>query len=538
MSPKPLTSTGPTPAATEAVLKTPRPVTLRLLLLANIAASFWYFSWLLNPDRVGNPWLYAALLLAETFNIVQAVGFWWTLLNDRRPTAAATTASTLPHYAAVDVYVPRYNEPVEVVEPVVAAAVKLRGADVTVYLLDDGDDIEMEQLAARYGARYLTRDQHTGAKAGNVNAALARTDGEYVLVLDSDHVPHPEFLRRTLGHLSDARVAFVQTPQYYANADRNPVAAASWAQQALFFGCIGRGKGALGAMFCCGTNVVFRRAALDQVGGFPEESVTEDFELSLVLQERGWRTVYVPEVLVQGLGPLDMASYVSQQLRWARGCLSAVGRAARSSLPLVVKAQYLLSSLYFLTGWTVLIYMSLPVIRILTGEQPVAAATADSFLLHFLPYFLLAIVTVAVGGGGAYTFSAFCLAAASFWIHIAATLQVLSRRRGRFVVTPKSGAGQWQPGAVWPGLLMGATLLGSSVWGLMHNRDAAMLNNVAFAMVHVCVLGTGVSWALRPAVLERLASRGLPTGEARWQRPDGQPAEDGSEALRELVPAP
>lgn len=526
-------STGPTAITTEAVLRSPRPVAIRLLVAANVLASIWYFSWLLDPSRVGNVWLYGALLIAEIFNVIQALGFWWTLCSDR----GKAVVDPLPHYAKVDVFVPRYDESTDIVEPVIASAVLLRGADVTVYLLDDGDSPEMAALAAKYGARYLTREVHSGAKAGNINAALTRTEGDYVLVLDCDHVPHPEFLRRTLGHLADEKVAFVQTPQYYANADRNPIAAASWAQQALFFGCIGRGKATLGAMFCCGTNVVFRRSALDEVGGFPEQSVTEDFELSLVLQERGWKTAYVPEVLVQGLGPLDMSSYVSQQLRWARGCLSAVGRTARAKLPLVIKAQYLLSSLYFLSGWTVLVYMSLPVVRILTGEQPVAAATADTFLLHFAPYFLLAIATVAVGGGGTYTFSAFALAAASFWIHIAASLQVLLRRRGKFVVTPKSGAGFWQPGAAWPGLLMIGILVGSSIWGLIRSPDAAMLNNVAFAMLHVCVLGTGLSWALRPAFLERLATRGLPTGDGRWQTADGRPSED-AESLHELVPAP
>ena len=522
----------PTPATTQAVLKAPRPALVALLVLANLVATVWYFHWLLQPERVGNPWLYGALLVAELFNLLQALGFWWTLLHDRR-----RPAFVLPHYARVDVFVPRYDEPRSVVEPVIAEAVRLRGADVTVHLLDDGDDPEMAALAQEYGARYVTRVEHTGAKAGNINAALAGTDAEYVLVLDCDHVPHPELLRRTLGHLRDDRVAFVQTPQYYANADRNPIAAAAWAQQALFFGCIGRGKAGLGAMFCCGTNVVFRRAALTDVGGFPEQSITEDFQLSLILQEHGWKTAYVPEVLVQGLGPLDMASYVSQQLRWARGCLSAVGYALRASLPIKVKTQYLLSSAYFLTGWTVLVYMGLPVLRILTGAQPVAAATADSFLLHFAPYFLLAMATVAVAGGGVYTFGAFALATASFWIHIVASIQVLLRRRGKFVVTPKDGTGSWQPLSAWPGLTVCAVLLGASAWGLAHSRDAAMLNNIAFALLHVCVLGTGLSWALRPKFLQHAAERGLPTGDGRWGTVDGRPV-DEADTLRELVPAP
>ncbi|HEY9291668.1 MAG TPA: glycosyltransferase [Microlunatus sp.] len=524
---------GPTADTTYAVLGAPQSGWVILMVIINLAASVWYFSWLLNPVRVGNPVLYGLLLAAEFFNVGQAVGFWWTLLHDRPRRSPAPA----PHYATVDVFIPRYDEPVEIVEPVVAAAVRLRGADVTVHLLDDGDSPEMVALAERHGVHYIARTEHSGAKAGNINHALKITDGEYVVIFDCDHVPHPEFLRRTMGYFSDDELAFVQTPQYYANADRNPVAAAAWSQQALFFGCIARGKSRLGAMFCCGTNVIFRRSALDQVGGFPENSVTEDFELSLIMQERGWKTQYVPEVLVQGLGPEDIAAYSSQQMRWARGCLSAIGRTFRSRLPLRLKSQYLLSSLHFLTGWTVLIYMSLPVIKLLTGAQPVAASTANDFLLHFAPYFMLSIAAVALAGGGVYTFAAFALAASSFWIHIAATLQVVTRRKGRFVVTPKDGAGLWQPAAVWPGLLTCAVLLGVSIWGLTRSQDAATLNNVAFAGLHLVVLGTGMSWALRPRALERRSRRGLPIGESRWQSAVARPTEDDPDPLKELIPA-
>src|SRR5690606_38145738 len=144
--------------------------------------------------------------------------------------------------------------------------------------------------------------------------------------------------------------------------------------------------------------------------GFPEDSVTEDFQLSLVLQERGWRTAYVAEVLAQGLGPEDMASYGSQQHRWARGCLSALPDVLRSSIPTRDKVHHLLSASYFLTGWTLLLYMSLPVIRIVTGAQPVAGASADAFLSHFAPYFGLALLAVAVAGAGTYTWRAFSVA--------------------------------------------------------------------------------------------------------------------------------
>lgn len=482
------------PAWGERPLGSPRRLSLRVVVFLNLVAAVWYFTWLLDPARIGDAVLYGLLLCAELFNLVQACGFWWTIARQRRchPTLE------VPPDTRVDVLVPRYDEPAEIVAPVLEAARRMRGAQVNVVLLDDGNDPQMRELAARVGVGYLARASNEGAKAGNVNNALRHTSAPYVAVFDCDHVPHPDFLVETLGVLiADSKLAFAQTPQHYANAETNEVAAAAWSQQALFFGCISRGKDARGSMFCCGTNVLFRRKALAR--GFPEDSITEDFVLALRLHERGWRSVYLPVVLAQGLGPEDTASYIGQQLRWARGCLAAIPAALRSRLPLRTKAQYLLSSMYFLTGWTVLIYMALPVVRILTGRQPLAAANADQFLIHFGPYFALALTTVAVAGAGRYTFRAFALAAATFWVHIAATVAVLARRRGRFVVTPKTGSGGRQPMAVWPTLLTMAVLAGAAAYGLTRSRGAAMLNNVAFASVHLCILLAGVAAAFHTA---------------------------------------
>lgn len=480
---------------------------LAVMAVLNVALAVFYFSWLLRPARVGTAPLYVLLIGAEIFNLVQAAGFWWTVLGARRYRPRPWQGPP----PEVDVLIPVYGEPVEIVEPTVAAARRMHGGAVRVHLLDDGNDDQMRRLAERQRVQYVTRPRHTGAKAGNINHALALTSAPYVVVLDCDHVPEPHFLTATLGHLQGERVAFVQTPQYYANAVEGGIAAAAWSQQALFFGPIARGKDGLGAMFCAGTNVVFAREALEQVGGFPEDSLTEDFELSIRLHERGWRSRYVPEVLAKGLGPEDMSSYVSQQQRWARGCLGGISSALRSRLPLRLRLQYLLASMYFLSGWTVLLYMSFPIIRILTGAQPLAGATADQFLLHFAPYFCASLATVAVAGAGAYTWRALTLASASFWIHARATALSLARRRGRFVVTPKHGAGAPQPATVWPTLAMLAALIGVAAYGLARRRDPATLNNVSFAALHITVLTTGV-W---PALAGTAAAAALRSGHAR-----------------------
>jgi cellulose synthase (UDP-forming) len=244
------------------------------------------------------------------------------------------------------------------------------------------------------------------------------------------------------------------------------------------------------------------------------------------LHERGWRTVYVPEVLARGLGPEDMASYVSQQQRWARGCLSGIRTAMRARLPLRTRVQYLLSSMFFLTGWTVLVYMAMPIVRIATGAQPIATVGGDAFLAHFAPYFGWALFTVARAGAGSYTFNAFALQTASFWIHIQATLFALLGRRGRFVVTPKQGVRKRQLRPIWPTLAMLAVLAGAAAYGLAHSHTPATLNNVAFAVLHITVLIAGVWGALAPnAPAPEAAAAGPGTRErAALERLEGVPA--------------
>jgi cellulose synthase (UDP-forming) len=158
----------------------------------------------------------------------------------------------------------------------------------------------------------------------------------------------------------------------------------------------------------------------------------------------------------------------------------------------------------------VLVYMTFPVVRLLTGAQPLAATTADQFLAHFAPYFGLSLLVVTALGGGAYTFQAFALQAASFWIHVQSTLLTVLRRRGGFVVTPKEGTAGRQPWAMAPALGAIAALTAVAAYGLLRDRDPATLNNVAFAALHIAVLLSGVAPALRREPLPALRTSPVP----------------------------
>jgi cellulose synthase (UDP-forming) len=476
---------------------------LRILIPIGVIISVSYVLWLLLPERVGNPYVYGILIAAQLFNFIQGMGFMWTIWPRRRRGVPPPWLGTPPD---VDIFIPVYNEPLDVVAPVVAAASAIRGGVVNVYLLDDAGRPELVDLAEEWGARYIHRVEHLHAKAGNMNHALRFAKAPFLAVFDCDHVPDPSFLEATFGSMLDPDVAVVQTPQYYSNSETDRLAAAASSQQELFFGAIGRGKDTYGGMICCGTNFLIRRAALDEVGGFPFEGWTEDLELSIKLQHAQWKIVYLTKVLARGLGPEDMSAYVSQQLRWARGGFYALGLLVRGKMPLRVRLLYSHSCAFWLSGWTILIYLSLPVIFIFTGAQPFSGSTASEMLLYFAPFFAINLIVVATAGGNSYTFDAFCVYVANFWVHIAASVYVLTGAKMKWVVTSKQSAKGREPGSVVPGLIYLGVFVVTAAYGIATGFTPAVADNLAFAAIYAVVILVGIWPALAGAPTPSVAA--------------------------------
>ena len=233
----------------------------------------------------------------------------------------------------------------------------------TTYLLDDTRDPRFRELAARHGAVCLELLDVPGAKAGKINRALAATTEEFMLVLDPDHVPFPEFLDRVLGHFDDARVGFVQVSQAYYNQRRSFTAAGAAEQTYAFYGPGQMGLYGHGACVAIGANCTFRRSALDSIGGHGI-GLAEDLVTAIRMHAAGWKSVYVPEVLSRGLVPEDLGSFYRQQLKWARG----VYEVAFTELPgLFVEAawrqrlSYLAIGTYYLFGVTTPLFLVDPV---------------------------------------------------------------------------------------------------------------------------------------------------------------------------------
>jgi cellulose synthase (UDP-forming) len=232
-------------------------------------------------------------------------------------------------FPPVDVFICTYDEPIEILEKSILTALALDYPDFTVWVLDDTRRGWLREYCAAAGARYVTRDNNRDAKAGNLNNGLAVTAGEtnapVILVLDADFAPRRDFLKRTVGLLTNPGVAVVQTPQFYYNPDpiqHNLLATQSWVDdQRFFFDIFQPAKDAWGCAFCVGTSFVVRRDRLAEIGGFPSQAISEDINLTYTMLAKGNETWWLNERLSIGLSAEGIPEYITQRARWCLGTI-------------------------------------------------------------------------------------------------------------------------------------------------------------------------------------------------------------------------
>lgn len=286
--------------------------TIRALVGLGILAVGYFFSWWFIDFRSNSLLVWLWFLLAVAYTGVQILGNWILYLAARQPVKAPPSPQL-----TVDVFVTAYREPYAMIERILAAACEMHG-DHRTWLLDDGNDPALAALAERLGAGYLTRDDHRDAKAGNLNAALPRTDGDVIVIFDVDHVPKPEFLEASLGYFSDPGIGFVQVMLTFGNGKESWVARAAMETSLEFYNPTYLGSDAVGGATMMGSNALIRRAALESIGGY-QPGLAEDLATSLRLHASGWKSAYVAEPLAPGQAPPSFVAWFIQQLKWARG---------------------------------------------------------------------------------------------------------------------------------------------------------------------------------------------------------------------------
>jgi cellulose synthase (UDP-forming) len=233
----------------------------------------------------------------------------------------------------------------------------------------------------------------------------------------------------------------VQTPQAYGNL-HTVIARGAAYMQTVFYRFIQPGRNRFNAAFCVGTNVVFRRKAIDEIGGIYTDSKSEDVWTALALHERGWHSVFIPEVLAVGDAPETVEAYSKQQLRWATGGFEILLRhnplSPRRTLTADQRIQYLVTASFYLTGITPLLLLLVPPLEIYLELRPMDLETSVwTWALYYAGFYLMQIV-LAWFAVGSFRWETLTLATVSFPIYTKALWNVMTGKDEGWHVTGSS----------------------------------------------------------------------------------------------------
>ncbi len=375
-------------------LDRPRRIRARLFAVLTIAAGAAYLWWLVThlnyADGGAMALAFAAAEAGALLVFVLAVVDFWDL-RFKRPQGLEVEESY-----DVDVLIPTAGEELEIVAPVLRAADDIRWehGELEIWVLDDGGSEEVRRLADRLGHNYRSRPEsgvpQEDAKAGNLNFGLEHATGDLFLVLDADQVPRPDILDRMAGYMKFEDVAFIQSRQAYRVPEGDPLNN----QDKLFYEAAQLGLDSENAVISCGSGVLYRREALDEIGGFETWNLVEDLTTSFELLSRGWKSFYYPFALSLGLAPDSIGGVYGQRSKWALDTMRLFlwdNPLFKSDAPLRVRLTYSMIGLtYLLAGFILPFFLIVPLWSYLTGVN-VLSGPEWSFIGIRGAYFLLMV---------------------------------------------------------------------------------------------------------------------------------------------------
>lgn len=360
-----------------------------ILVVLGLSALIFYYSWWFREGRLTSPWLVLAFIIALFYGGIQILGNWLMYLATHY---SSKTSPPPVNDLTVDVFITACGEDPALIERALTAACTMRGQHKT-WLLDDGRDPALARLAEQLGAGYLTRQERKHAKAGNVNAALAHTNGDIVVIFDVDHAPKPNFLERSLGYFTDPEVGFVQVMLTFENNQDGWVAQSAAETSYDFYNPTSIGADGVKSATLIGTNSLIRRKALESIGGY-QPGLAEDLETSIAFHAAGWRSAYVSEPLAPGFAPPDLDAWFTQQFKWARGVFETLLTAYPryfSNLKLGQRLFYPVRMTYYWVGLITCLHLFITLYALL-GNNHNFLISFEQYLSHFLPLFAVSLL--------------------------------------------------------------------------------------------------------------------------------------------------
>ncbi len=382
------------------------------------------------------------LYLAEVWGCVSLALFFLQVWDVKEPPEQPVLEGR-----TVDVFVPTYNEDVQMLRGTLQACVAMEYPHRT-YVLDDGRRAEVKALADELGVIYIARDNNLHAKAGNMNNALEQTDGEFVIIFDADHVPARHFIKRLIGYFRDEELAMVQTPHAFYNFDTfqgvvDYDKGRFWDEGQLFYKVLQPGKNRTNSVIFAGSAAMFRRRALKEVGYIAVQTITEDMHTGMKIAAKGWKSLYVSERMIAGQGASDVTTFHTQRLRWGEGNLSILAYdnpLFMQGLSLQQRLSYLASIIHWAGGIPKMAIYATPLLMLFTGVAPVRdfTWTMGAIFAAYMLSIVLVMKQTTAGHGSMAHVEFFNMA--SFWTQTRSTWRAMfGRRKSKFVVTNKRG---------------------------------------------------------------------------------------------------
>lgn len=456
--------------------------------------------------------LYAICAIVLAFYTLGHGVLLFQYLRHRHQSTAPAHIDDLP---PVMVQLPIYNERYVAVRLITAIANLDYPADkLHIQILDDSDDATTGIIAkhiTRYpnlNIEHVRRPIREGYKAGAMAYGLAHSASDFVAIFDADFIPQPDFLRKIMPHLvTNPKLAVVQTRWGHLNPNANGLTRAQVISIDNHFIIEQAGRNLSGWMLPFnGTGGVWRTSAISDAGGWSDDTLTEDLDLSFRAQLRGWQSLYLPEIVVPGELPPQLAAYRQQQARWAKGGSQAFRKLAGSlwisDLPLSTKLMATHHLIQYLPHLLMLIMLLLSPVLIMTNSLS-SIPLAPLGLIGLIPPIMYIVSQQAQGGDWQKRLLAFPLllliGTGLIWQNALAVLSGFIVKKGEFRRTPKF-VSQWQTSDYslrsQIAILVQVSLMLYSLWGawIAWQYEPALM---PYFVVHGLSFATVALWDIR-----------------------------------------
>ncbi|WP_396632342.1 glycosyltransferase [Maribacter sp. R86514] len=459
---------------------------LRFMIFVGVFSLVQFFYYFLRPEYRGATFLYLLLCLVLFYGALRNLYLWYHYFSISVPIKPEKFKK--PTVDILTTYFP--GEPYEMICGTLEAIQKITYPHTT-YLCDEANDPYLIDFCNKNGIIHVTRNHRTDAKAGNINNALKIATGEIALILDPDHIPEPNFLDAVIPYFEDEKIGYVQVVQAYYNKVHSLVARGAAEQTFHFYGPMMMSMNSYGTVNAIGANCTFRRSALDSIGGHAP-GLAEDMHTSMLLHAKGWKSVYVPELVATGMAPLDLTSYFKQQLKWSRGVfelLWVVYPKIFKNLNFRQKLHYALLPMHYMIGFVYLISFAIPILSLFTSSMP-WTGNFLKFIAISIPLFVSNLCirvfvqkwVIERSERGFHVIGG-VLQIVTWWIFILGVLYTFIRKKVPYLPTPKDEEGTNYK-IIIPNMVIAVLSISSIIYGLQTNVTPFSICMMGFAFLN------------------------------------------------------